>query len=87
MHTIEQLREKIQQIDSNIIESLAQRLEISKQIGQLKIDQGKAVTDSLQERKLFNFYEKLSEQHHLHPGFIKKLFKIIILYSKTVQKS
>jgi chorismate mutase len=86
MLTIEQLREQIKQTDANIIESLAKRQELSKQIGQLKLEQGKEIIDLSQEKKLFDFYERLSEHYKLQHTFVKQIFKIIISYSRMVQK-
>jgi chorismate mutase len=87
MITIEQLREQIKQTDVNIIELLAKRQELSKQIGQLKLTQGKAIIDLSREKTLFDFYEKLSEHYKLQQSFVKRIFKIIISYSRMVQKS
>ena len=87
MLTLEHLRTQIKQIDAKIIESLAKRQELSKQIGRLKWAQGKEVVDRTQEKKLFEFYETLSEQYHLQKTFVKRLFKLIITYSRRVQKS
>ncbi len=86
MSTLEQLREKVEQADAIIIETLAKRQELSKQIGQLKLNQGIEVVDLIREKKLFEFYERLAEKHHLQHIFVKRLFKLIIAYSRKVQK-
>jgi len=86
MSTIEQLRKKIEQADTVIIETLAKRQELSKQIGQLKSNHGRDVIDLAREKKLFEFYEDLSERYHLQQTFVKRLFKLIIAYSRKVQK-
>ena len=82
---IEQLRDKIEQIDATLIEKLAERQTLSKQIGLLKREQGKAVTDRLQEKKMFDHYDVLSEKHHLPRVFVRGLFRLIIGYSKKMQ--
>jgi chorismate mutase len=87
MLTIEQLRKKIEQTDATIIEKLAKRQKLSKQIGQLKLRRGKDIVDRPREEQLFEFYEKLSERYHLQRTFVKRLFKLIIAYSRMVQKS
>lgn len=86
MCTLEELRKKIEQIDANIIEKLAQREELSKQIGQLKSEDGTLVIDSFREKKLFEFYEHLCDKYKLPQAFVKRLFKTIIIHSRTVQK-
>ena len=86
MPTIDQLRKKIERIDTDIIRSLAERQELSKQIGQLKLEEGKEVVDHSQEKKLFEFHKKLSGRYHLEYELVKQLFNIIISYSRMVQK-
>jgi chorismate mutase len=86
MLKLNQLRMQIKQTDANIIESLAKRQELSKQIGQLKLAQGIELIDLTQEKNLFEFYEKLSEQYNLQKEFVTQVFKIIITYSRMVQK-
>jgi chorismate mutase len=86
MDTLEELRKQIEQTDACIIEILAKRLELSKQIGALKSKEGKKIVDRSREKQLFEFYEHLSKQYHLPEEFINRLFKIIILNSRKVQK-
>jgi chorismate mutase len=87
MLTIEQLRKKIEQTDANLIEILAERQELAKQIGQLKLEEGKGVVDRRREKELFELHKKLSDRYHLEQSFVNKLFKVIIEYSVMVQKS
>ena len=86
MPTIEQLRQKIERIDVSIIAKLAERKKLSQQIGKLKLQEGKDIIDLSQEKKIFENYESLTEQYRLPQPFIKRLFKIIIAYSRKVQK-
>lgn len=86
MITIEQLRKEIKKTDASIIKQLAKRQELVKQIGSLKLQQGKEVVDLNQEKKLFEFYEQLSQQYNLQQPFIQHLFKLIIAYSRQVQQ-
>ncbi|WP_419420794.1 chorismate mutase [Legionella sp. D16C41] len=86
MRKLEELRTQIRQTDMHIIESLAKRQELAKQIGQIKLAEKKEIVDLAQEKRLFEFYEQLSEQCHLQKTFVKRLFKLIIAYSRSVQK-
>jgi chorismate mutase/prephenate dehydratase len=87
MQKIEQLREKIEKIDAAIIEHLAARKILSEQIGQLKIDMGKAVLDPAREEYLLKQHKKVSLEYGLDPLFVTELFKIIFSYSHSLQKS
>ena len=75
MLTIKQLRKKIERTDAKIIEKLAERQELSKKIGQLKLEEGRAIIDLSQEKQLFEFYNSLSEKNQLQQDFVHKLFK------------
>ncbi|WP_454782621.1 chorismate mutase [Legionella sp. WA2022007384] len=86
MQTLEELRKQIEQTDADLIEILAKRQELSKQIGALKSKEGKKITDRSREKQLFEYYEHLSEQYHLQQEFIYRVFKIIIANSRKVQK-
>ncbi len=86
MSTLEELREQIEEADACIIETLAKRQELSKQIGALKSKEGKKIMDRSREKQLFEYYDHLSKQYHLQEDFINRLFKIIISNSRKVQK-
>ncbi|CAM2973560.1 2-methylcitrate synthase [Legionella steigerwaltii] len=86
MTTLEELRTQIEQTDACIIEILAKRQELSKQIGALKSKEGKKILDRSREKQLFEYYDHLSKQYHLQEEFINRLFKIILSNSRKVQK-
>lgn len=87
MESIEQLRQKIADIDAEIIEKIGMRQELSKQIGHLKLQAGKVVIDRLQEKKRFESYAALCEKYHLPYAFIKRVFTLIIAHSRGVQRT
>jgi chorismate mutase len=86
MTTLKQLRHRIEKTDAAIIKKLAVRIKLVKQIGALKAKTGKKVFDPTREKKLRDFYDKLSVQYQIQPNFIKRLFKNIITYSRKLQK-
>ena len=86
MQKLDQLREKIEAIDTVIIKKLAQRQKLAIQIGKFKAANNLAVKDLTREENLLQTYEQLSEQHELSPIFIKRLFKIIFTYSRKIQR-
>jgi chorismate mutase len=86
MQTLSQLRTQINQVDSDIIEKLAIRQRLSREIGEIKLSQGMEIIDPLREKELYALYEKLSCEYKLESGFVKMLFKLIIDYCRKVQK-
>ncbi len=85
--TLQELRKKIEKIDTIIIENLANRKEISIQIGKLKNEIGKEVYDSDREKQLMLYYEQLSKRYNINPEYIQNIFKVIISNSRMVQKN
>lgn len=86
MASIESLRKKIQRIDASIIKKIAKRQALAKEIGQLKVKEGKDIVDLSQEEKLFKFYELLCAKYGLQSSFVKQLFQSIIAYCRKIQK-
>lgn len=85
MQTLDQLRDKIEQLDAAIIEKLAERKKLSLQIGQLKTVSGINVLDTSRELQLKAYYQILSEKYHLDPTFVLQIFELIFAYSRNVQ--
>lgn len=85
MQNLKPLREKIEKIDAEIIKKLAERQKISKAIGELKKQVGKNIVDEVRENELLSYYENLSLKLDLDPEFTRRLFKLIMDYSKKIQ--
>jgi chorismate mutase len=86
MQKLEQLRNEIAEIDAVLIEKLAQRQNLSRQIGRLKVELGKAVLDVSREAQLFQYYQKLSVDYELDPIFVQHLFELIFAHSRDLQQ-
>lgn len=86
MSKIQQLRNKIDKIDTDIIKKLSERKNISIKIGQLKSQSDIGIKDNKREKELILNYEKLSCEYQLQLNFVKKLFKLIISNSRALQK-
>ncbi|MCL9685285.1 chorismate mutase [Legionella maioricensis] len=86
MATIDQLREQIQNTDLDIIKRLACRQNLCKKIAELKKQAGKQIIDREQEKKNFEFYKLLSKEYAIDPQFVARLFRLIIINSRTIQQ-
>lgn len=86
MKTLHELREDIEKIDTQIIKKLALREKKSRQIGLLKKKLGSKVTDARREKKLLRLHATLSEEYGLSEAMVSKIFKLIILHSREVQR-
>jgi len=86
MPTLDQLRQEIETIDAEIIEKIAARFFLVKQIGQLKNETGQAVLDPAREEKLRQHYQRLSQKYQLDVTFIQQLFDMIFSQSRQLQE-
>ena len=76
---IEQLREKIDKVDSRIVALLEERVDLAKKIGEAKRKHGLPVSDPKREQQVLI---KVTERTKLNQGFVKKLFQDIIGYCR-----
>ena len=58
---IEIIRNKVDQIDNQIIQLIIQRLELAEEIGKLKLFSNKKIFDEKREKKLLIAYIKISK--------------------------
>lgn len=86
MEKLKKLREEIEKIDTAIIEKLANRQKLVKEIGRLKLEFGLSVLDSERETQLLDRYQSLSKEYELDPVFVQKLFEVVFSYSRSLQK-
>ena len=76
---LEQLREKIDVIDSRIVKLLEERVDLAKKIGAAKRKHGLPMADLAREQEVLI---RVTEKTQLNQGFVKKLFESIIAYCR-----
>ena len=82
METINTLREDINKVNSDIIELLLKRNEISKKIGNEKRKLGLPVYDPTRESQI---YEKIKSKHPENYKQLNAVFEEIIKQSRIIQ--
>lgn len=83
---LEQLRQKINKIDKEIILKINKRLDFVKKIGEFKKKNIFPIKDTKREEELNNLYKKWSKELNLNEKIIIKIFNLIIAESKRIQK-
>ena len=78
------LRGEINKLDNKLINLLKKRFEISKKVGKYKLKKGLVVEDKKREKEIFNAKCKKSQ---LSKSFTKKLFSLIFVESKRLQRN
>lgn len=75
--TLNTFRNEIDALDSDLVAILAKRMEISRQIGKYKANEGMPVINRERYSRLLSDLIKLGENQQLDKDFLKKIFSII----------
>ena len=85
MKNLEELRKEIDEIDQQILEILVKRIDIVKQIGELKNIQNMPIIDEERREKLLESISQRAKVFNLSEEFVKKLFKEIHDHAVEIQ--
>jgi chorismate mutase len=87
MKNIDILRDKINHIDYQVIQLLAKRQLVVKQIFLVKTKIDLPIVNTVREKKLQNLHVKWARQACIDDDMIKKIFRIILVQSRALQRS
>ncbi len=79
---LEELREKINLVDNEILESLEERMELAKEVAELKKENNMPIKDLKREEEIIS-QRKLCTS--LEGAFTESIMKVIIKESKKIQ--
>jgi chorismate mutase-like protein len=82
---ISDLRESIDRIDRQIVQLLAERLELVKRVGEIKRGHGLNVHDPARERDLLDKVAKAAPEP-LTPDIAERIFQCIIQESRNLEQ-
>ncbi|MCL2359493.1 MAG: chorismate mutase [Nitrososphaerota archaeon] len=86
MDEIDALRKKIDVIDEQIMQTLLQRIEICRAIGELKKQQCKPIQDISRETQVFSRIKNHATQLKLDPDQIERIYREIVNMCSNVQQ-
>ena len=78
-------RDSMNQIDAVIIEAIAKRCEISKQMGSYKHKHNIKIHNKVREDELYQMHTKLANKYNVDSNLIVDVFNIIIEHSRFIQ--
>ena len=85
MNQLSSLRKKLDKVDQKIVSQLVKRKDLVAEIAAYKIKNNLPIRDPIRERQLI--VEKISSsQGQLDPDLVKRLFQLIIKYSRRQQE-
>jgi chorismate mutase/prephenate dehydratase len=82
---IDDLRKKVDELDSSIIKLIAERMIVTREIGKEKREAGKPIEDKAREKIVLEKVKGLASAEKLNPAEIEKIYQGIISASKEVQ--
>lgn len=80
------LRKKVDIIDKNILNLLGKRMNLSRQIGKVKKENGIPLLDEDRWKKVLQSKISKAESLKLSKEFIQKIYNLIHKYSLRIQK-
>jgi chorismate mutase/prephenate dehydratase len=83
--SLQDLRKTTDEIDIKIIKLLAERLKLSRQIGQEKKESRKPIEDRQREAQVIKNVRDLAKKEGVSPEDIERIYKLVINASKSVQ--
>ncbi len=83
--SLEDLRRKIDETDTQIVRLIAERLRIAQEIGKEKKKQGKQVEDSEREKKVLEKVRSIAQEEKISQEDIESIYRQIVTVSKSVQ--
>lgn len=75
---IENLRKEIDRLNIEIVEKIAERVDITLKIGKVKQNHGQPIVDKDREAKVLKQVNELASELDVAPGGIERVFKEII---------
>ena len=73
-----EVREKIDQVDRELVQLLAQRFALTRKVGHLKADSKLEAVDPAREAQKLEKLRNLSREHELNPELVAALFTQIM---------
>jgi chorismate mutase/prephenate dehydratase len=82
---INELRRKIDEVDTDIVRLIAERLSLAEQIGSLKREQGQQIEDKQREELILGHIRDIAQQKGINKADIEGIYRKIFSTSKSIQ--
>ena len=83
--SLEDLRRKIDEADTKIVQLIAERIRIAQEIGKEKQEKGQQIEDRERERKVLENVRRIAQKKSLNQQDIENIYKQIVTVSKRGQ--
>lgn len=86
MQKIKDLRLKIDEIDKNLLDLFIERLQVVKEIGEVKQKNGIGIIDDGREQKVLSNLVERAKNKGVNPEVVRKLWKVLMEISYELEK-
>ena len=83
--SLDELRKKIDEVDSRIVRLIAERIKIAEEIGEEKKKLGKQIEDLDREQVVLDNVKEIACQEGLTPEDMESIYRQIIAASKNME--
>jgi len=83
--SLDELRRKIDEADSQIVRLIAERLRIAEEIGKNKREQGNKIEDKERERVVLDHVRSLAQKENINAEDVENIYQRIVRISKSRQ--
>ena len=83
---LNELRSIINQLDEAIIQTISERMIVSRTVGAVKKLYGLKIKDPKREKQLQALHKKLAKKHGISYSTLQKIFGLIMQESRNIQK-
>src|SRR5215467_162660 len=84
--TLEELRQRVSDIDRQLIQLVAERRQVSEEVARVKRATGRSVRDYEREREVILGVRAMAEQRGVSPALAEQLLRLLIRSSLTTQE-
>jgi len=84
-HSLDDLRDRIRRLDRELVSLAAERVDLARQVGEIKRRQGLSTVDYAQERVVLERARAAAGERGLDPAFAEEIFTRLIRASVTAQ--
>jgi chorismate mutase len=84
--SLDELRDEIEEIDSDIVENIARRTYVAESIAQVKQESGVEIHDPEREQKVLQRVSDRAESLDVDPETVREVFELLMDMSKDEQR-
>ena len=82
---LEELRQKIDEVDASTVKLIAERIRLAEQIGRLKKKQGQQIEDKQREERILEHIRDLAKAESIKQADIEGIYRQIFTAAKSIQ--